>query len=237
MTAGTAVLVHGALTDASIWNQVSLRLQRQGYPVVAPAMPMRSLDADVAYLAAFIEAIDGPVVLAGHSYGGTVISHPSFGVEKITGLVFVSAFQPASGESTGELNGRFPGSRLGETTTVIRPSPSGSDLYLRPECFADVYADDLDPDVVRVMSVAQRPIDPAVLGESFDGPAAWTTVRSWAVVSTADNSLPPAAMRFMAGRARSATIEIESSHASPLSQPDAVADLLRTALDVAAPPS
>jgi pimeloyl-ACP methyl ester carboxylesterase len=234
LTATTAVLVHGALTDASIWNAVSLNLQRQGYSVVAPAMPMRSLEDDAAYLKSLLESIEGPVVLAGHSYGGTVISHPLFAHEQVTGLVFLSAFQPTSGESTGELNGQFPGSKLGEDTTVVRPYPGGSDLYLRTENFSEVYAEDLDADTVAVMAAAQRPIETAVLGETFDGDPAWASTPSWVLVSTADSSLPPAAMRFMAERAGSHTVEVESSHASPASQPGAVTDLIVSALQASA---
>jgi pimeloyl-ACP methyl ester carboxylesterase len=227
----TVVLVHGALSDASIWGRVSSRLQKEGQAVVAPAMPMRSLADDVAYLRSFLDTIEGSLVLAGHSYGGTVISHPAFAGAPVDALVYVSAFQPAAGESTGELNGRFPGSRLGEDTTVVRARPAGNDLYLRPEHFAAVYAGDLDADVVAVMAAAQRPIDPAALGESFDGVPAWSDTPSWTLISTADSSLPPAAMRFMAQRAGSSTVEVHASHASPVSQPDAVADLIRAAVD------
>lgn len=226
----TVVLVHGALSDASIWSGASARLQRDGHPVIAPAMPMRSLDGDVSYLTEFLGSIDGPVVLVGHSYGGTVISHPAFANDPVKALVFVSAFLPVGGESTAELNGKFPGSKLGEATTIVRSYPGGSDLYLKPECFAQVYAGDLDADTVRVMSAAQRPIDTSALADTFEGPAAWTSKPSWVFVSTADDSLPPQAMRFMAERAGSQTVEVESSHASPASQPDAVADLIRAAL-------
>ncbi|MDT0263355.1 alpha/beta fold hydrolase [Jatrophihabitans lederbergiae] len=230
----TAVLVHGALSDASIWKGVSARLQSQGHRVLAPAMPMRSLDGDVSYLKAFLASIDGPVVLAGHSWGGTVISHPAFASEQVKGLVFVSAFQPEAGESTGELNGKFPGSLLGEPRVVVRARPGGNDLYLKPEHFAEVYAGDLQAETVAVMAAAQRPIDPAALGESFDRPASWTSIPSWTLVSTADDSLPPAAMRFMAERAGSHTVEVASSHASPASNPDAVAGLVHAALTSAA---
>ncbi len=197
-------------------------------------MPMRSLDGDVSYLKAFLDSIDGPVVLAGHSWGGTVISHSAFASEQVKGLVFASAFQPAAGESTGELNGKFPGSLLGEPRVVVRARPGGNDLYLKREHFAEVYAGDLDAETVAVMAAAQRPIDPAALSESFDRPASWTGLPSWTLVSTADDSLPPAAMRFMAERAGSHTVEVASSHASPASNPGAVADLVHTALTSAA---
>lgn len=230
----TAVLVHGALSDASIWNGVSRRLQRQGFRVLSPAMPMRSLQGDASYLQAFIDAIDGPVVLAGHSWGGTVISHPAFATERVRGLVFVSAFQPEGGESTAMLNAKFPGSLLGEPRMLVRSRPGGNDLYLKPDYFAEVYAADLDPETVSVMAAAQRPIELAALDEAFTGAAAWTAIPSWTLISTDDNSLPAAAMRFMAERAGSHALEAPSSHASPAAQPDAVTDLISDALANAA---
>ena len=226
----TAVLVHGALSDASIWNGVSRQLQRHGYRVVAPAMPMRSLDGDASYLKAFVDTFDGPLVLAGHSWGGTVISHPMFATDRVRGLVFVSAFQPEGGESTAMLNDKFAGSLLSEPRVLVRSRPDGNDLYLKPEYFAEVYAADLDTETVRVMAAAQRPIEPAALEETFHGAAAWTGIPSWTVISTHDNSLPPAAMRFMAERAGSHPLELPSSHASPAAHPEEVADLIRTAL-------
>jgi pimeloyl-ACP methyl ester carboxylesterase len=233
-TPPTIILVHGALTDASVWNGVSERLQRQGVAVLAPAMPLRSLAADADYLAAFLDTIEGPVVLAGHSYGGTIISHPATTTENLVALVFVSAFQPEAGESTGELNSRFPGSKLGAATTTVRPAPGGQDLYLKPEAFAEVYAADLPPTTVALMAAAQRPIDPAALDESFDGDPTWRATPSWTLVSTRDSSLPAEAQRFMAQRAGSTTEEVESSHASPIAQPQAVTDLI---LDAARHPA
>lgn len=230
----TAVLVHGALSDASIWNGVSRRLQRQGYRVLAPAMPMRSLQGDASYLKAFIDTIEGPVVLAGHSWGGTVISHPVFAGERVRGLVFASAFQPEGGESTAMLNSKFPGSLLGEPRVLVRSRPDGNDLYLKPEYFAEVYAADLDAETVTVMAAAQRPIELAALDETFTGAAAWTVIPSWTLISTNDNSLPPAAMRFMAERAGSQSLEVPSSHASPAAQPDAIAGLVSDALNAVA---
>lgn len=228
-TSPTIILVHGALTDASVWNGVTQRLQGQGYIVLAPAMPLRSLAADADYLSAFLDTIDGPVVLAGHSYGGTVISHPATGTDGMQALVFVSAFQPDAGESTGELNSQFPGSKLSEATTTVRPAPSGQDLYLKPEDFAEVYAADLPATIVALMAATQRPIDPAALADSFDGDPTWRSTPSWTLISTRDSSLPAEAQRFMAHRAGSTTEEVKSSHASPVSQPQAVTDLILAA--------
>lgn len=232
-TSPTLILVHGALTDASVWHGVTQRLQSQGCTVLAPAVPLRSLAGDAEYLSAFVDTIDGPVVLAGHSYGGTIISHPALATENLAALVFVSAFQPDTGESTAALNSRFPGSKL-DAATTIRPTAGGQDLYLKPEAFADVYAADLPATTVAVMAAAQRPIDPAALNESFTGDPTWQATPSWTLVSTRDNSLPAQAQRFMAHRAGSTTAEVESSHASPVAQPQAVSDLI---LDAARHPA
>jgi pimeloyl-ACP methyl ester carboxylesterase len=224
--------VHGALTDASVWRQVAERLQADGHPVLAPALPMRSLAQDAAYLAAILGRISGPVVLAGHSYAGAVISHPDIAAAgNVAGLVFVAAFQPDTGEAAGELNEKFPGSMLTPDNLAVTPNPlGGDDLTLRPERFAEVYAADVEPKLAAVLAASQRPMDPAALGETFAGAPAWRSIRSWALVSTRDRSLPPEILSFMAKRAGSSIVEVESSHAAPISRPAEVADLILDAV-------
>lgn len=225
----TIVLVHGALTDASVWNGVAAHLHRLGFTTLAPAMPLRGLCLDADYLASVLATVEGSIVVAGHSYGGSIISHPAILRDTLKALVFVAAFMPDEGETTGELNGRWPGSKLGEATAAIRPFPGGQDLYLRPDCFRDVYAGDLTPDTIALMAAAQRPLATAALGESFDGRPTWSTRPSWAVVTINDHSLPVAAQRFMAQRARATTTEVEASHAVPVSRPEVVAGVIAAA--------
>lgn len=225
----TIVLVHGALTDASVWHGVIADLHRRGHRVLAPAMPMRSLAADAAYLHSILATVDGPIVVAGHSYGGSVISHPDALTPAVRGLVFVAAFQPDHDETSGELNYRYPGSMLTPDTTLVRDHPGGHDLYLRPDHFAEVYAADLDPAAGAVMAAAQHPIDPAALGETLPGPATWTRLPSWTLIATADRSVPTQAQRVMAERAGSTVVEIDSSHATPVAHPAATADLIAAA--------
>jgi pimeloyl-ACP methyl ester carboxylesterase len=234
-TGPTIVLIHGALTDASVWNDVSGKLQGEGFTVVAPAMPLRGLHTDAEYLASFLDTISGPVVVAGHSYGGSVISHPVIAKGGVKALVFVAAFAPDAGESTGELNGRWPGSKLGDGTALIRPYGGGEELYLRPECFRDVYAGDLPTTTIALMAAAQRPINTAALSESFPDRPTWSKLPSWAVISTRDNSLPVEAQRFMAHRANSTVTEVDASHASPLSQPEIIAEVIAAAARFVAP--
>jgi pimeloyl-ACP methyl ester carboxylesterase len=227
-TTPTVVLVHGALAGTSVWTEVTRTLQSKGVPVLAPALPMRGLASDVAYLASVLDAVPTPVVLVGHSYAGQVISAQVN--DKVKALVYVAAFQPDTGETAGELNARFPGSLLGPDTITVLPCPGGNDLYLRQDAFREVYAGDVPPDTAAVMAASQRPIDPAAMDEPLSGPAAWRGVPSWALVSTDDNSIPAEALRFMADRAGSHTVEIASSHAVPVSHPDAVSDLVLDAV-------
>lgn len=226
-SAPTVVLVHGALADASVWHRVIACLEGRGFRVLAPALPMRGLDQDAAYLYSVLsECGDGPIVVAAHSWGGSVIAHPAALTSSVRALVFVAAFAPDSGEAAGELNNRFPGSRLGPDTAVVRQRPDGTELFLRPEHFGEVYAADLDPVLVGVMASAQRGIDPDALGQSFTGPPTWRSRPSWALIATADASLPVQTQRFMAHRAGSTISEVNSSHAVPVAHPDKVTEVI-----------
>ena len=223
------VLVHGALTDASVWRSVSERLQHAGHHVVAPSLPMRSLDGDAAYLRAFLQSVPGPIVVVGHSYAGSVLSHPGALTPAVRSLVFVAAFQQDAGETAAELNGKFPGSLLTPNNLLVRVYPDGQEVYLRPERFAEVYAADLDPAEAAIMAAAQKPFDPTSLGGAFSEPATWHTLPSWSVVSTADVSIPTQALRWMAERAGSEVAEVESSHAVPVAHPDLVTTVVLAA--------
>jgi pimeloyl-ACP methyl ester carboxylesterase len=227
----TIVLVHGAFTDASVWNGVTRRLQRSGADVLAPALPMRGLESDAKYLAGVLNGVTTAVVLVAHSYGGAVISHPRIApAADIRQLVYVAAFQPDQGESASELNAQLPGSLLTPDSLHVQPNQlGGDDLTMLPERFAEVYGADIEPDHAAVMAVSQRPINPAALGETLPGSPTWRTLPSRALVTTADRSLPPAILRFMAKRARSTVREVEASHAVPVSRPETVTELIREA--------
>jgi len=230
-TTPTFVLVHGALTDASVWRRVSQRLLRAGHRVTAPSIPMRSLDGDAAYLRAYLQTLSGPLVVAGHSYAGSVLSHPDTVTPAVHALVFIAAFQQETGETAAGLNAKFPGSGLTPDNLLIRDYPHGQEVYLRPEKFAEVYAADLDPAEAAVMAAAQKPFDPTTLAGSFTGPASWHTIPSWSVVSTADLSIPTQTLRWMAERAKSTVTEVESAHAVPVAHPDVVTKALLAAAD------
>jgi pimeloyl-ACP methyl ester carboxylesterase len=229
----SVVLVHGALTDASVWSAVTKRLQSKGYTVVAPAMPLRGLGSDAAYLSSYLASIQPPVVLVAHSWAGQVVTQAASNEGKVKALVYIAAFQPDDGETAGALNSQFSGSKLGPDTTLVVPYPGGNDLYLRQSSFQEVYAADVPSELAAVMAAQQRPIDPSALSEPLQGHAAWHTIPSWALVSTKDVSIPTAALRFMAERAHSHTEEVDSSHAIPVAHPEAVVEVIEEAAQAA----
>ncbi|MEV5150185.1 alpha/beta hydrolase [Streptomyces sp. NPDC052727] len=228
----TIVLVHGAFADASSWNGVIKRLQREGYPVVAPANPLRGLAGDAAYVHSVLASVEGPVVLVGHSYGGAVISEAATGDPNVKALVYIAAFLPDKGESALELSNKFPGSTLGENlnpaTFPLADGGTGTDLYIKADKFHDQFAADVPEPVTDLMAATQRPIAASALEEKATN-AAWKTIPSFDLVTTGDKNIPPAAQRFMAERAHAHTVEIDASHAVSVSRPGAVADLIEQA--------
>ncbi|PJE93967.1 alpha/beta hydrolase [Streptomyces carminius] len=230
----TVVLEHGAFADASSWDGVVERLQREGYPVVAAANPLRGPASDAAHLRGVLDNIGGPVVLVGHSYGGTVISQAAAGREdQVRALVYIAAFLPDTGETSLELSDKFPGSTLGD---VLDPAPhtlpdgqQGTDLYIRQDRFRQQFAADVPAGKARLMAAGQRPIAAAALEEKSTE-AAWKTIPSWSLIATQDRNIPPAAQRFMSERAGSRTVEVEgASHAVSVSRPDAVTRVITDA--------
>jgi pimeloyl-ACP methyl ester carboxylesterase len=233
MDTPTVVLVHGGFADSSYWVPVIEDLQAHNVPVLAPPNPLRGLAHDAEYLASFVNQIDGPVLLVGHSYGGAVISVAGASTPNAVGLVYVAAFALDEGESFAEIFAEF-----GETPLVgaVRPStyplPDGGtavELTIAPELYQEAFAADLPEDVIRVLAVRQRPF--AAIFEDRAEAAAWKSLPSWAVVATSDNAIPPDGERHMAQRAGAQTIEVDASHSIALSQPTAVADLIRTAVE------
>jgi pimeloyl-ACP methyl ester carboxylesterase len=229
----TVVLVHGAFADSSSWNEVIATLRSDGYPVVAAANPLRGLHADADYLRSVLDSVTGPIVLAGHSYGGSVMSEAAAGHPGVKALVYVASFILDEGESTGELAAKFPGGELGP---ALNPVPLAgvdgqevTDLYIQQDRFHDVFAADVDPDVAALMAVTQRPIVADALEEKATG-TAWKTIPSWNVVTLRDLAVPAESQRFMGERAGSRSVEVDASHAATVSQADTVA---RTIIEAA----
>ncbi|PRH89544.1 alpha/beta hydrolase [Labrys okinawensis] len=231
----TVVLVHGAFADASSWNGVIQRLEKDGYPVVAAANPLRSVRGDADSVASVIDSIKTPVVLVGHSYGGSVISEAATGKTNVQGLVYVAAFAPDTGETAIGLTGKFPGSTLGPTLAPPVPIPGGGkDLYIQQAKFPAQFAADVPAGEAKLMAATQRPIAEAALGEASTEPA-WKTIPSWFVYGDKDRNIPPQALAFMAERAHSKqTVVVKgASHVVMVSNPAAVAKLIETAAQAA----
>jgi pimeloyl-ACP methyl ester carboxylesterase len=228
----TVVLVHGGFADASFWAPVIRRLQASGLPVLAPPNPLRGLAVDADYIASYVNQLDGPVLLVGHSYGGAVVSVAGAKADNVVGLVYVAAFILDEGESFGEIFAGFPPTPLGE---ALRPSTypvagggTAVELSIAPELYRSAFAGDLPSEETEVLAVMQRPF--ASIFEERAQSAAWKSLPSWAVVATADNAIHPDAERHMARRAGSHTVEVDASHSIALSQPEAVAELIETAV-------
>lgn len=227
----TVVLVHGAFADSSSWNGVITALRHDGYTVVAAPDNLRGVRADADVVTGVIRSIAGPVVLVGHSYGGSVISEAAEGSPNVRALVYVAAFAPEAGETALGLTGKFPGSTLGPALAPPVPlAAGGNDLYIQQARFHDQFAADVPEADALLMAAGQRPIAEAALSEASTAPA-WKHVPSWFVYGDADRNIPPEALRFMAQRARAReTVEIKgASHVVMVSHPVQVAQLIERA--------
>ncbi|MEU4426444.1 alpha/beta hydrolase [Actinoplanes sp. NPDC024001] len=227
------VLVHGAFAESASWNAVIQELTAEGVSATAIANPLRSLRGDAAYLRDVVASLGRPVILAGHSYGGQVITEAAAGNPAVRGLVYVSAFAPETGESALELSGKFPGSTLGDAVVARPLSGGGNELSIDTAKFAQQFAADADPAGAALMAATQRPVTELALTEGLSGgQAAWRTLPSWFVWGSADRNIPAEALRFMAERAggRTTTEVPGAGHALPVSQPEAVAGTILQAV-------
>jgi pimeloyl-ACP methyl ester carboxylesterase len=232
----TVVLVHGGFSSASVWDLVSAQLQRDGYPVIAPANPLRGPDtADSAYLTSVLDTLSGPVILVGHSYGGFVITNAAAmtkNAQNVKALVYVAAFIPDVGERGEDLT---PGSLIGPAILQFRPCPTpycpaGLELYIDNAAdFQHVLAADLSTQQTSVLAAAQRGVSANANTEPSEF-AAWHTVPSFAIVPTADNAIGTANELFMAQRANAQTVQLQgASHFVLMSQPKAVVSVIEAA--------
>ncbi|MEU1548636.1 alpha/beta hydrolase [Nocardia sp. NPDC005745] len=228
-SAPTIVLVHGAFADSSSWNGVVERLRAQGHSVIAAANPLRGLDSDAAYVASVLDSVEGPCVLVGHSYGGSVITVAAAGKSNVEALVYVAAFIPDEGESALQLTDKFPGSTLGPTTRPASyPLPdegTGTELYIRQEEFHQQFAADVPAATAELMAATQRPVALDALQQPATA-TAWRNIRSYALITSEDKNIPVEAQRFMAERAGAEAVEVAASHAVSVSTPDVVAALI-----------
>ncbi|MDH6710870.1 pimeloyl-ACP methyl ester carboxylesterase [Kitasatospora sp. MAA19] len=217
------VLVHGGFVDGSGWQGVYEQLTGEGYRVSIVQNPTLSLEGDVAATHQVLDALDGPAVLVGHSYGGVVITEAG-NHEKVAALVYIAAFAPDKGESVGSLIADPP---PGAPVPPILPPRDGF-LFLDRSRFAASFAADVPADLAAFMADSQVPWGVEALNGAAFQPA-WRMKPAWYLVATDDRMIPPPAQRAMAERAGATTVEVPGSHAVYVSQPAAVADLIRQA--------
>ncbi len=217
------VLVHGAWADGSSWSKIVPLLEKKGLHVVCVQNPLTSFADDVAATERVIDAQDGPVLLVGHSYGGAVITEAG-NDPKVTGLVYVAAFAPDKGESSGSLGkpyGVTPG------VTELRPLGDGF-LALTPKGVMDDFAPDLPAAERDILLATQTPTQGAALGAEISA-AAWRTKPSWFVIASNDRMIAPEQERVTAKRMNARTLTLETSHVPMLSRPKEVADFIADA--------
>lgn len=224
----TIVLVHGAWADGSSWQSVILRLQRAGYPVIAVQNPLTSVADDVANTKMVLDAIEGPVIAVGHSFGGVAITGAAADNPNVKALVYIAAFAPEVGEPVGALLGEYPT----ELATALVPNAAGM-VYLDQARFHELFAADLSVSRANVLAVTQKPASAHTLEETVEA-AAWKTIPAWYMVATEDKTLNPEMERFLAERMGAVMVEVTSSHVPFLSQPGAVVDLIVEAAEATA---
>lgn len=216
------VLVHGAFADGSGWRGVYDELTRKGYRVSVVQNPLTSLKDDVAATRRILARQDGPAILVGHSYGGTVITEA--GVDKnVAGLVYVSALAPDAGESTGDQFSEIPA----PPEFVIEPGPDGFG-FVNLKKFKLGFADDTSDADAAFLRDSQVPINMAIFGAKVTQ-AAWRTKPSWFIVATQDKAIAPKLLRTQAERIGANTVEIEASHVPFITKPKEVAAVIEKA--------
>ena len=218
------VLVHGAWADGSCWNGVIERLQGRGFEVRAPQFPLCSLADDVARLRQVLELQDGPTIVAGHSYGGQIMTALGDEAPNVVGLVYIAAFALDEGETLGALLSSGP------------PTPALAHMFtdsrgygwLSEDDFVNHFAADVDPIWARVMYAVQQALAVSAF-EDVMGVPAWMSLPSWYLVAQNDEAIPPDVERQFAQRMGANTVEIPSSHLAMVTYPAEVAELIERA--------
>ncbi|MEU8142226.1 alpha/beta hydrolase [Nonomuraea sp. NPDC048901] len=222
-TAVNVVLVHGAFVDGSGWQGVYNLLKQDGYRVSVVQNSTVTLEGDAEVTRRVLDLQDGPTVLVGHSYGGSVITeagtHP-----RVSALVYVAAFAPDKGESVESLLADSP---PGTPAPPIVPLEGGF-LAIERDKFHGAFAGDLPAELAAFMADSQVPWGVGAAGAAVTEPA-WRTKPAWYLVATGDQTIPPAAQRAMSARAGATVVEAEGSHAIYISQPEAVVALIKQA--------
>jgi pimeloyl-ACP methyl ester carboxylesterase len=218
------VLVHGAWADGSCWSAVIESLQADGYTVTAPQFPLTTLADNVARLREVLALQNGPTIVAGHSYGGQIITALGTDAPNVVGLVYIAAFGLDEGESIGALLAQGP------------PTPAAAHIiidkqgfaWLPEDDFVNHFAADVDPVKAKVMYAVQQPLSVSAFGDVMSVPA-WKSLPAWYMVATNDQAVPPDAERLFAKRMGATTVEVASSHVAMVSHPEDVVKLIETA--------
>jgi pimeloyl-ACP methyl ester carboxylesterase len=218
------VLVHGAWADGSSWSAVIEQLQAAGHEVTAPQFGMGALADDVARLRQVLNRQDGPTVVAGHSYGGQIMTALGTDAPNVVGLVYIAAFGLDEGESIGELLAGGP------------PSPALANLdideqgfaWLPEDDFVNHFAADVDPTKAKVMHATQQPLAGSALEEKM-GPPAWKSLPCWFLIAEGDQAIPADAERQFAQRMDATAVEVATNHVAMVSHPDDVVEIIETA--------
>jgi pimeloyl-ACP methyl ester carboxylesterase len=220
------VLVHGAWADGSCWSAVIESLQADGYHVIAPQFPETSLADDVARLRHVLTLQTGPTVVAGHSYGGQIMTALGTDAPNAVGLVYIAAFGLDEGESIGALLQQGP------------PTPALANLiiddlgfaWIPEDDFVNHFAGDIEPAKAKVMFAVQQPLAASTLGDVMGVPA-WKSLPTWFLVSQGDEAIPPDAERQFAARMGATTVEVASNHVAMVSHPEETVTLIKTAAE------
>jgi pimeloyl-ACP methyl ester carboxylesterase len=216
------VLVHGLWADGSSWSKVIPILEKAGHRVIAVQLPLHSLEDDVATVKRAIDLVGGPTILVGHSNGGFVITNAGYNNQNVTGLVYVAALGPDEGETptTFVPVSSFP-------PGLLIPDSAGF-VYLNPEMFHEAFIQDANATEAETLAAVQKPPNQSYLTAS-SGPPAWKQLPSWFAVSEGDHIIPPDVQRNYAKRMNATTTSLNSSHASLVTHPDEVANLILNA--------
>jgi pimeloyl-ACP methyl ester carboxylesterase len=225
------VLVHGAWADGSSWSAVIERLQAEGYTVTAPQFSLHAIADDAARLRLVLARQDGATIVAGHSYGGQIMTALGTDAPNVVGLVYIAAFGLDQGESIGALLGQAP------------PTPALAHLDVDSEGFAWIpeddfvnhFAADVDPVKAKIMHSVQQPLHTSALNDVMGVPA-WKSIPSWYLVADGDQAIPPDAERQFAARMGADTVEVPSNHVAMVSHPDEALERITTAANAVANP-
>lgn len=216
------ILVHGAFSDGSAWSQVIPILEKAGHRVIAVQLPEHSLSDDVATVKRAIDFVKGPSILVGHSYGGLVISNAAYNNPNVKGLVYIAALALKDGQSFSDI------ADVKKIPKDLFVADKGGFIYLNSTKFHDSFAQDVNISEADIMAAVQKPINQSILAEKSGSPA-WKQIPSWYQISENDRMIPPPLEQMFAKQINATTISIPSSHASLVSHPKEVAQLILNA--------